>query len=626
MSQPSGIGATFKTLGYAINLLRIVILNLVFFGVLALVVVVLLHQPVRPGEPPSFALVIGPSGSLVEQLHNPVGQALRRIEHLGRSDETALPDVLRGIHLAARDPRVKAIVLETDRFAGGGMPEIDAVRRALLRFEKTGKPVIAIGRSYDTAQYLIASAATRIYLSPEGGVIPTGFGIYEPYMAKLLKRIGVHVYVVRVGKYKDAVEPFLRDGMSRPSREQWSAYSDSIWDRYLDEVSATRHLPSGALTRYIDQAAVALKKSDGNLAQYALRAHLVNAVASRPAIDALLRKLVGPQGLEASGFTQMNLATYLGHHPRLPVFGSGIERIALIHADGDIVSGHAPPGEIGSKSLIRLIRTARLNSHVRALVLRVNSPGGSANASDEILHAIEAFEATGRPVVVSMGDMAASGGYWISMAANRIYAEPTTLTGSIGIFGIFPDASGLLNKIGVHVEGLGTTPLTGQFDPLMPLSKMAKSLFRIEILHGYHDFIDHVAHFRHLTPERVNAIGRGHIWVGSEALKLGLIDQLGGLRKAIHGAARLAHLVHYRVVTIRPTLTLTEQLIVRLAHLHGAATLGGFLIQGSHFTNGLEASAPVTALWREVKEELGFLKSRRGIYAYCLGCQALRLH
>ncbi|EQD75027.1 signal peptide peptidase SppA, 67K type [mine drainage metagenome] len=626
MSQQSGIGHTFKTLGYGLNLLRVVILNLVFFGILALILLVLLHQPRLPAEPASFALVIGPSGELVEQLHNPVGQALRRMEHFGRANETPLPSLLRGIRLATHDPRVKAIVLETDRFSGGGMPEIDAVRRALLRFEKTGKPVVAVGRSYDTAQYLLASAATEIYLSPEGGVIPTGFGIYEPYMAKLLQRIGIHVYVVRVGKYKDAVEPFLRNSMSQPSREQWSAYFNSIWDRYIDEVSATRHLKSGALMRYIDQAATRLEHSGGNLARYALQAHLVNAVATRPAVHAILRKLVGPHGKDASGFSQMDLEAYLGHHPRSFVPGAGTERIALIHADGDIVSGRAPSGEIGSKSLIRLIREARLNPDIRALVLRVNSPGGSANASDEILHAIEAFEATGRPVVVSMGEMAASGGYWISMAADRIYAQPTTLTGSIGIFGIFPNATGLLNKIGVHVEGLGTTPLTGQFSPLMPLSHVAKTLFRVEVLHGYHDFIDHVARFRHMTPERVNAIGRGHIWVGSEALKLGLVDRLGGLQAAVHGAARMAHLVHYRVVTIRPKLTLTEKLIIRLAHLHETALLGNWFVQSSGMRSSLGIPVPVQALWHTLKGEFGFLKSRSGVYAYCLGCRSALLH
>lgn len=626
MSQQSGTSHPLKTLGHGINLVRVVILNLVFFGILALVVMVLLYHPRVPAEPASFALVIGPSGELVEQLHNPVGQALRRIEHLGRAEETALPDVLRGIRLASTDPRVKAIVLETDHFVGGGMPEIDAVRRALFRFEKTGKPVIAIGRSYDTAQYLLASAATRVYLSPEGGVIPSGFGIYEPYMAKLLKRIGIHVYVVRVGKYKDAVEPFIRNHMSRPSRDQWSVYFDAIWDRYLEEVSLARHIPPGALTRYIDQAAQHLAKSGGNLARYALMAHLVNAVATRPAVHALLRKLVGPNGVDASGFSEMGLKAYLDHHPRFYVPGDGSERIALIHADGDIVSGRAPPGEIGSKSLIGLIREARLNPDVRALVLRVNSPGGSANASDEILHAIEAFEATGRPVVVSMGDMAASGGYWISMAANRIYAEPTTLTGSIGIFGIFPNASPLLNKIGVHVEGVGTTPLTGQFSPLMPLSKTAKTLFRVEILHGYHDFIDHVAKFRHLTPERVNAIGRGHIWVGTEALKLGLVNQLGGLERAIQGAAHLAHLVHYRVVTLRQPLTWTEKLIVKLAHLHEAGILGRGLLQNAGTAPSLEVPVPVGAFWHTLQDEFGFLKSRTGIYAYCLGCRSVLLH
>lgn len=322
----------------------------------------------------------------------------------------------------------------------------------------------------------------------------------------------------------------------------------------------------------------------------------------------------------------MGLHAYLNHHPQALIVPTGTPEIAVIRADGDIVSGQAPPGTIGSRSLIKLIRTARLDPHVRALVLRINSPGGSANASAEIMHAVEAFQATGRPVVVSMGDMAASGGYWISMAAKRIYAEPTTLTGSIGIFGIFPNATGLLKKIGVRFQGVGTTPLSGQFSPFMPLSKTAQTLFRIEILHGYREFIDHVARFRHLTPARVNAIGRGHIWVGSEALRLGLVNRLGGLQAAVQGAARLAHLVHYHVVSVRAQLTPVERFLVLMAHAHEVETWSPVLGRGLGLGGALGVPAPIGALWHHVKEQLGFLRSRSGIYAYCLGCRSALLH
>ncbi len=630
MSQSeSGAWQALKMFGHGINFIRLLIINLLFFGFLALVLFLMLqHRKTPVAEPSRFVLEIGPTGRLVEQVHNPLGRALARLEQLQTGQETTVSDVLRAIRLATHDSHVRAIVLDTDHFTGGGMPEIDSVRRALLHFEKTGKPVIAIGRNYDTAQYLLASVATEIDVSPEGGVIPSGFGLYEPYMANLLKRLGVDVYVVRVGKYKDAVEPFLRNHMTAPSREQWTAYLGGLWKHYEGEVSRSRHLTPDAVEGYVDQAVTALQKNGGDLARYALAAHLVTAIQTRPEIHAALRHLVGPSEIGRSGFNHLGLTAYLALHPKVQDL-TGQPVIALIHADGDIVSGSAPPGEIGSQSLINLIRAARRDVQVKALVLRVNSPGGSAAASDEILHAITAFEKTGRPVVVSMGDMAASGGYWISMAADRIYAEPTTLTGSIGIFGIFPDIAPLLAKIGVSVHGVGTTPLSGQFNPMRPLSQTARTLFRIEVLHGYQDFIDQVAHFRHLTPTRVNAIGRGHIWIGQAALRLGLVNDLGGLSSALQGAAQLSHLVHYQVVTFRKPLPFYVHFLLGFSHLSpgGASASAWVLNPPLPGWLGWVAGLPgVSGTGRALRSELGFLKSRRGVYAYCLGCEAALLH
>ncbi len=630
MSQPeSGAWKALKTFWRGINLVRLLIINLLFFGFLALVLfVVLQHRKTPVAEPNHLVLEIGPAGRLVEQTHNPVGRAIAHLEHIPSGHETGLADVLRGIRLASRDPHIRAIVLDTDRFTGGGMPEIDSVRRALLHFEKTGKPVIAIGRSYDTSQYLLASVATQIDVSPEGGVIPSGFGLYEPYLAQLLKRLGVDVYVVRVGKYKDAVEPLLRNHMTAPSRKQWTAYLTGLWTHYEHEVAVSRDLPPDAVGDYVGQAVSALRKNGGDMARYALAAHLVTAIQTRPEIHAALRGLVGPSGAGRTGFHHLGLMAYLALHPKV-VDLTGKPEIALIHADGDIVSGSAPPGEIGSRSLVNLIRAARRDTQVKALVLRVNSPGGSAAASDEILHAIVAFEQTGRPVVVSMGDMAASGGYWISMAADRIYAEPTTLTGSIGIFGIFPDVAPLLAKIGISVHGVGTTPLSGQFNPMRPLSQTARTLFRIEVLHGYQDFIDQVAHFRHLTPQRVNAIGRGHIWIGRTAIRLGLVNDLGGLSDALRGAAQLSHLVHYQVVTFQKPLPLYVHFLLSLSRLSpGGSSAAAQILNPSlpGWLGLLERLPGMSGTGSVLRSELGFLKSRRGVYAYCLGCRVALLH
>jgi protease-4 len=606
-----------------LNLLRLTILNIVFFALLILVLVALasIHAPPRVVEPHSAVLVVRLRGKLVEEAHNPVARAVRRIEGLRSGRDIVLGRLLRAIRVAARDPRIHGLVLETEGFAGGGMPELGAVRRALLDFRHRGKPVVAYGRhGFSEAAYYLASVATRIDMGGDGAVDLEGFGMQVPYMASLLHRLGVHVYVTRVGKYKDAVEPFLRNSMSASSRAQWTAYFDALWGTYVRRVEASRHLPPGSLEHDLAAFVPDLRAVHGNAARLALAWHLVDRLVTHHAFRTFLAKRFG-HGRHGRGYAAIGWRRYLSLNPR-PAPGNRPE-VALIHASGDIVSGSAPPGTIGSRTLIRLIDRARRDPRVKALVLRVDSPGGSALASDEILHALEAFRASGKAFVVSMGNVAASGGYWISMAAQRIYASPTTLTGSIGIFGIVPNFSGTLKKIGVHVGGVGTTPLTFSTSVLTPWTPEGRAIFRMEVLDGYRRFIDNVARFRHMTPARVNAIGRGHIWIATTALHLGLVNRLGGLRAAEAEAAKLAKIApRYAVVRFTPALTPYERLLVQFARMHGNAktSAGGWSWAALLGRGGFRAGA---AVWLARHHRLFrplaalFHSSRPGIYAYC---------
>jgi protease-4 len=621
MAESSGWRA-IRIVLRGLNLLRLTIINLVFFAVLILIIVALasIHAPPRVAEPRSAALVVRLRGTLVEEAHNPLARAVRRIEGFRGGREIVLGRLLRAIRVAARDPRIHGLVLETDGFKGGGMPELGAVRRALLAFTHHGKPVIAYGRhGFGEAAYYLASAATRVDMGGDGAVDLEGFGMQVPYMAALLHRLGVHVYVTRVGKYKDAVEPFLRNSMSAPSRAQWSAYFDALWGTYVRRVEASRHLPPGSLEHDLAAFVPDLRAVHGNAARLALAWHLVDRLVTHHAFRTFLAKRFG-HGRHGRGYAAIGWRRYLSLNPR-PAPGNRPE-VALIHASGDIVSGSAPPGTIGSRTLIRLIDRARRDPRVKALVLRVDSPGGSALASDEILHALEAFRASGKAFVVSMGNVAASGGYWISMAA-PIYASPTTLTGSIGIFGIVPNFSGTLKKIGVHVGGVGTTPLTFSTSVLTPWTPEGRAIFRMEVLDGYRRFIDNVARFRHMTPARVNAIGRGHIWIATTALHLGLVNRLGGLRAAEAEAAKLAKIApRYAVVRFTPALTPYERLLVQFARMHGNAktSAGGWSWAALLGRGGFRAGA---AVWLARHHRLFrplaalFHSSRPGIYAYC---------
>ena len=521
-----------------------------------------LHQSL-PAVPERAALVVAPEGQIVEQLS---GNALERAIENARGEgpqQTLLWSLTAAIRAAATDSRIRVLLLDLDDMGHTGLPELEELAGAIRAFRASGKPVIAYGTAFDQDQYYLAAQANRIYLDPSGYVMIRGFGNYPLYFKGLLKKLGVQVNVFRIGKFKSAVEIFTRADMSKADRLQSTVYLHTLWSTYQREVTAARGLPADAIAQYVDSLPKALKSVGGDAARLALKDHLVTGLADSLQVKRLLTTLVGagPKG----GFNAISAANYAAvvrARHRL-ARRDGQPRIGVIVASGEILSGDQPPGTIGGESLSHLIRKARLDKHIKAVVLRVDSPGGSVSAAQQIYQQLKALRAAGKPLVVSMGDLAASGGYYISAPANEIWASPATITGSIGIFAIIPNFSPGLKKLGITSDGVGTTPLANQFTVDQPLNSEARELIRAQIDQGYQKFVARVATGRHESAARINAIGQGRVWAGADARRIGLVDHLGTLEDAVRAAARLAKVKHYYVQFIHPRVSWTQELVRR---------------------------------------------------------------
>jgi len=567
-----------------------------------------------PTMPQRAALVVAPRGRLVEQLSgDPVERALENAQGEG-VHQTLLWNLVSAIRAGAKDPRIGALVLDLDDMDHAGLPMLEELARAIHVFRASGKPVLAFGTAFDQDQYYLAAQANQVDLDPTGYVLIRGFSRYSLYFAGLLKKLGVHVHVFRVGKYKSAVEIFTRRDMSKADRAQSTAYLDAQWSTYQREVAAARGLPAGAIAQYVDTLPKAVTAADGDAAEVALKAHLVSALIDKHQFEQRVIHLVGADS--HGTFNAVGAGTYakLVRSER-PAPDASEPRVAVIVADGDILDGREPPGAIGGDSLSRLIRTARTNSHIKAVVLRIDSPGGSVTAAEEIYHALVALRASGKPLVVSMGDYAASGGYYIAAPANEIYASPATLTGSIGIFAIIPTFKQALRKFGIGSDGVGTTPLAGQMSPGQPLNAESKLLIRSQINRGYAQFVQRVAEGRHLTDAQVNAIGQGHVWAGAAARHIGLVDHLGTLEDAEHAAAGLAKLEHYRVQFLHRRRSWTQLLLERAQARAAFAAVSLFGPKVS--LPGFGALAGSLSPYARELSDLTRFGARGKLYAYC---------
>lgn len=560
--------------------------------------------------PSTAALVVDLQGDLVEQFSgDPTQRAMNRLLGQKQQPQTRLRDVVEAIDMGRDDNRIKALVLETDEMEGAGMEQLQYIAHAVRDFEKAGKTVFTLGDSYDQAQYYLASNADVIFIHPQGEVFLHGFGIYQPYFKDALDKLGVDWNVFRVGKYKSAVEPFIRNDMSPEAREDYSDLLGTLWAGYQMDVTRARKLPGDAIKDYIDGVPANLAAVDGDGAKLALDAKLVDKIADHDQMEDAVAKVVGRANHSFRGVEYRQYLDAVDGDGRGQTMGGN--RVGVVVAEGDIMNGDQPPGSIGGDSTSELIREARYDDSIKAVVLRVDSPGGSSFASDLILREIELTKEAGKPVVVSMGDVAASGGYWISMAGDKIYASPSTITGSIGIFGMLPTFQDSLSKIGVHTDGVGTTKLSDAFDITRPMAPEMQQAFQLSIDHGYREFITKVAKNRHMKVDDVDAIAQGRVWAGSEAKHLGLVDAYGDMDDAVAEAAKLADIgSRYSVDYIEKQPSFFERVITSMADDSDTA-LGGFSLPGAATT------APWYARLMRLAGSLSIFDDPRGIYAYC---------
>ncbi|HUX73727.1 MAG TPA: signal peptide peptidase SppA [Steroidobacteraceae bacterium] len=570
-----------------------------------------LHTSI-PIVPRSAALVLAPRGELVEQLSgDPLRRALGEVSG-GTVRETLLRDVVDSIEAAKSDPRIKLLVLNLDRLAPSGLSKLQEVGAAIRDFRASGKRVIAAGDSFDQTQYYVAAQAGDVYLDPLGQVDIEGFSYYRMYFKDAIDKLGVDVNIFRAGTFKSYTDQYSRNDMSASEREESAAWLATLWSAYQRDVTRARSLPAGALQDYVQQQPAQLAALHGDAAKLALQHGLVTALKSRSQLADELRKLVG-ENTDSHSFNSISMDEYLEAVRTKHLFRHKPDaRIAVVVAAGEILDGRQPPGTIGGESTSALLRQAQTDPAVKAVVLRIDSPGGSMFAAEQILRTVHRLRRAGKPVVVSMSSYAASGGYYIATGANQIFASPTTLTGSIGVFAVLPTFQRTLQKLGVSVDGLGTTPLAGMLSFGKALTADEKQLLQSSVDFAYQQFLQRVADGRKKSVADVDAIAQGRVWSGVDAQRLGLVDHLGDLQDAIAAAAKLADLPgKYGVDYIEPELGLREELLMHLrANVLDWGRLAGLIPSATPFGRVL---APII----EQARELARFNDPRGVYAYC---------
>jgi protease-4 len=565
------------------------------------------------------ALIVAPDGTLVDQLSgDPLERALAEIRG-SPIRETLLKDLVDAIRYAKDDERIKVLVLELDGMDDAGLSKLQELADEILQFKESGKPVVAVGDSFSRNQYYLAAHADDVYMHPMGYVFIDGYSRYLPYYREALEKLQVDFHVWSVGEYKSFVEPITRDDMSEADRVAASEYLGALWDSYQVDVTAARELSVDTLQRYADNAVELLTEAGGNTGQMALNVGLVDELLPHDLMAVRIESLVGAPDDDESGSPRIRHSNYLRAMRAGAVTDTGSEAVAVLVAAGTILDGAQPPGAVGGESTAALIRQARDDDRIKALVLRVDSPGGSAFASELILRELEVFQQTGRPVVVSMSSVAASGGYWISMSADEIWASPATLTGSIGIGATIPTVPRTLAALGIHIDGLGTTELAGQFNLTRPLGPDAVNLIAQSIDNGYDQFIGKVAAHRELELAAVDTVAQGRVWIGTRAQELDLVDRLGNLGDAIASAAELAGLAEgdFAVRYIEKELGLSERLALEFVKSTGPLLRGVHL--GPAFSSEFQRLLDVAAApfkW------VDSLNDPRDLYAYCF-CDVL---
>ena len=528
-----------------------------------------------------------------------------------RLQENSLFDIVNTIRQAKDDRNITGIVMDLKNFAGADQPSMQYIGKALREFRDSGKPVFAVGDNFSQGQYYLASFANKIYLSPQGSVDLHGFATNGLYYKSLLDKLKVSTHVFRVGTYKSAVEPFIRDDMSPAAREADSRWIGELWQNYLDTVAANRQIPAQQVFPGAQAMLDGLTKVDGDTAKYALDNKLVDALASSAEVEKMLTKQFGWSKADKN----YRAVSYYDYSLKTPA-DTG-DSIGVIFANGAIMDGEETPGNVGGDTTAAQIREARLDPKVKAIVLRVNSPGGSVSASEVIRAELAAAKAAGKPVVVSMGGMAASGGYWISTPASYIVANPSTLTGSIGIFGVINTLENSLDSIGVHTDGVATSPLA-DISITKALPPEVQQMMQLSIENGYKRFITLVADARKTTPEQIDKIAQGHVWTGQDAKANGLVDSLGDFDDAVAKAAELAKLKQWHIAYYQDEPTFVDMVMDSMS-----GSVRAMLPDAIQAMLPPPLASAASAVKAE-SDKLAAFNDPQNRYAFCLTCANVR--
>ena len=610
--KPGFIRKFFRFIGNVVSAIRYMISLVVVLFFIAIVAGMFVDD-IQP-MPERGALYLAPSGTLVDQRSyiDPVNEIFSQPGQ--RDAETLVRDIVQALDHAQYDERITHVLLDTNYMAGGSIAKLEEISSALQRFKQSGKPIIAIGDNFSQSQYFLAAHADEIIMNPLGRVMLTGFGSYSNYYKEALDKLKINVHVFRVGKYKSAVEPFLGKGMSDEARADRLYLVDSLWQFYTSRVEQLRGLPNGALNDLANNMHLRLAEENGDIAALALQQGLIDRIASRSETKAHLLQILPHSN---GDFDSVSMAAYLNHMKlgSLKSVNKGRPEIAVVVASGTILDGNQPEGTIGGDTLAEMFASIEEEDQVKAVVLRVDSPGGSAFASDVIRDSIASLRKNNIPVVISMGSYAASGGYWIATESDKILAMSTTITGSIGVFGVIPTFEDSLSAMGIYSDGVGTTNIAGMLQLDRAMTPEAKMIMQSGVEHVYSRFLTLVADARNTTPSAIHEVAQGRIWTGKKALELGLVDELGDLNDAIASAATLAGVSDYKIDYRRKPLSFMEQVMMEISGNVNAAVSA----------MGLQSWLPMS-LQRQLASALkplqfiDTLSDPNHVYLYCESC------
>jgi len=592
-----------------VNGSRKVFLNLLFL--LFLYVVFLAFQPPQAFRlKPDSTLVIRPYGNVVEQYTTtPLDRAIE--DATGREpSETRLRDILEAIHRSAGDSDISQLVIDPNYLASIGLAALTDIGHALEAFRSTGKPVIALANSLAQNQYYLASLADEIWLNPNGVIWIDGYSSYRQFYREGLEKLAVEINLFRVGKYKSAMEPYIRDDMSEEAKEAGKFWLNNLWQQYIGAVAKNRGLIARSLQESIDDLPNQIEEMDGDFAQYAMKMGLVDRIMTAPQARQELAR-TGTPDQAGDGYRAVGMQEYLDLTESSNAY-STVKRVAVVIAEGEIVSGNHPAGRVGSLSTAEQLRRVTRDERVAAVVLRINSAGGDSYAAEALRLEIQQVRDAGKTVVISMGNVAASGGYWMAMAADEVWASPATITGSIGVYGILPTFGATLDKIGVHTDGFGTTEMAGKLRLDMPLDPGVARVFQASTERIYQQFLKLVSQSRGKSVEEVDEIAQGRVWSGEQAAERGLIDKTGTFQDAIKASARIAGLgENYRIEWVEPEQSAVDRFVMDFM---------SSAVSKLNLSYSKPVSLPVSWL-QAMLDDLRFITDKQGkftVAAHCL--------